>query len=118
MDCARLKHWNWAADFGKVFLGKYDYRYWNCFRVEPAGGVAPLESQWNNFDRLQRDTKMLHNTQRQTQPWNVGLPAGFTLRKRICVSLRRARPSSARLWPRCAGGAHVNWWWSAFCGQQ
>ena len=91
MDCARLKHWNWAADFEKVFLGKYDYRDLNFLRVEPAGSAAPLKSQWNDFDRLQGDTKMLHNTQQRTQPWKTGLPADFTLRKRICDSLRRAR---------------------------
>ncbi len=96
MDCARLQHWNWAADFEKVFLGEYDYRDWNCLRVEPAGSVAALETVWNDFDRLRSDTKMLHNTQRRTQPWKTGLPAdftlrGLTLRKRVGASLLRAR---------------------------
>lgn len=96
MDCARLKHWAWEADFEKVFLGNYDYRDWMWLRLEPPGSVAPLEPQWNDFDRLQGETKMLHNTQRRTQPWKTGLPAdftlrGLTLRKRIGASVRRAR---------------------------
>lgn len=96
MDCARLTHWDWEANFESVFLGKYDYRDWMWLRLEPPGSVAPLEPQWNDFDRLQRETKMLHNTQRRTQPWKTGLPAdftlrGLTLRKRVGAAVRRAR---------------------------
>lgn len=96
MDCARLTHWHWEADFEKVFRGEHDYRDWNWLRLEPLGSVGALEPQWNDFDRLERDTKMLHNTQRRTQPWKTGLPADFTLRgntlrKRIRAGMRRMR---------------------------
>ncbi|MDL2337115.1 MAG: hypothetical protein QFE16_04660 [Pseudomonadota bacterium] len=94
MDCARLTHWHWEADFEKVFRGEHDYRDWNWLRLEPDGSVAPLEPQWNDFDRLESDTRMLHNTQRRTQPWKSGLPVDFTLRgntlrKRISAGVRR-----------------------------
>jgi hypothetical protein len=80
MDCARLRHWNWVADFERVFRGERDYRDWMWLLLEPPGTVAPLESQWNDFDRLAPDTRMLHNTHRRTQPWKTGLPSDFTPR--------------------------------------
>jgi hypothetical protein len=94
MDCARLTHWHWEADFEKVFQGEHDYRDWNWLRLEPIGSVAALEPQWNDFDRLESDTKLLHNTQRRTQPWKCGLPVDFTLRgntlrKRMSAGVRR-----------------------------
>ena len=41
-----------------------------------------LEPEWNDFDHLTPDTKLLHNTKRRTQPWKTGLPVDFTLRER------------------------------------
>lgn len=80
MDCARLRHWNWLRDFERVFRGERDYRDWMWLLLEPPGTVAPLESQWNDFDRLAPDTRLLHNTHRRTQPWKTGLPSDFTPR--------------------------------------
>lgn len=80
MECARLRHWNWLADFERVFRGERDYRDWMWLLLEPPGTVAALESQWNDFDRLAPDTRMLHNTHRRTQPWKTGLPSDFTPR--------------------------------------
>lgn len=96
MDCARLRHWSWEADFEKVFQGECDYRDWMWLRREPVGTVVPLEAYWNDFDRLSPETKMLHNTKRRTQPWRTGLPAdftlrGLTLRKRIGAAVHRLR---------------------------
>jgi len=80
LDCARLRHWNWVADFERVLRGERDYRDWMWLLLEPAGTVAALESQWNDFDRLAPDTRLLHNTHRRTQPWKTGLPSDFTAR--------------------------------------
>ncbi len=95
LDCARLKHWQWEADFEKVFRGERDYRDWMWLLLEPPGSVAALEAQWNDFDRLEGDTRLLHNTHRRTQPWKTGLPVDFTPRgttpgKRIGAALRRS----------------------------
>ena len=80
MDCARLAHWQWEADFERVFRGERDYRDWMWLLLEPPGSVAPLEPEWNDFDRLTPETKLLHNTKRRTQPWKTGLPSDFTPR--------------------------------------
>ena len=80
MDCARLTHWQWVQDFEAVFRGERDYRDWMWLLLEPAGSVGALEPQWNDFDRLGPDTKLLHNTHRRTQPWKTGLPSDFTPR--------------------------------------
>lgn len=80
LDCARLAHWQWEADFERVCRGERDYRDWMWLLLEPPGSVAPLEPIWNDFDRLAADTRLLHNTHRRTQPWKTGLPSDFTPR--------------------------------------
>lgn len=80
LDCARLTHWQWEADFERVCRGERDYRDWMWLLLEPPGSVAPLEPVWNDFDRLTADTRLLHNTHRRTQPWKTGLPSDFTPR--------------------------------------
>jgi hypothetical protein len=80
MDCERLTHWRWETDFESVFRGERDYRDWMWLLLEPAGSVGVLEPEWNDYDHLTSDTKMLHNTRRRTQAWKTGLPAEFTSR--------------------------------------
>ena len=41
-----------------------------------------LEPEWNDFDRLTPETKLVHNTKRRTQPWKTGLPIDFTFKER------------------------------------
>lgn len=77
MDCAKLKHWNLRQLFDKMFEGKLDYEDLSTLAAEPKGSVGHLESVWNDFDRLQADTKLIHNTKRRTQPWKTGLPVDF-----------------------------------------
>lgn len=94
MDCERLTHWQWESDFEKVFRGDCDYRDWMWLLLEPAGSVGVLEEQWNDFDRLTSETKLLHNTHRRTQPWKTGLPSDFTprgttLKSRAGIWLRK-----------------------------
>jgi len=78
MDCARLKHWNCEEEFDELFHYERDYKEWMCLRDEPPENVGFLEDEWNDFDRLTENTKMLHNTKRRTQPWKTGLPVDFT----------------------------------------
>ena len=80
LDCARLGHWRWQEDFERTFRSERDYRDWMWLLLEPAGTVAPLENEWNDFDRLTTATELLHNTHRRTQPWKTGLPSDFTPR--------------------------------------
>ncbi len=78
MDCARLRHWDCEREFGELFEFTRDYKEWMCLRHESPDNIAYLEPEWNDFDRLTPDTRMLHNTKRRTQPWKTGLPVDYT----------------------------------------
>jgi hypothetical protein len=78
MDCAKLKHWNCPAEFDELFRFERDYKDWMCLKHEPRDNVGFFGDEWNDFDRLTDDTKLLHNTKRKTQPWKTGLPVDYT----------------------------------------
>jgi hypothetical protein len=78
LDCAQLTHWRTERDFSELFSFQRDYSDWIGLRLEPPGVVGPLEPEWNDFDRLTPQTRLLHNTKRITQPWKTGLPVDFT----------------------------------------
>lgn len=80
LDCARLTHWNMAENFERMFRGELDYEDWIILATEPRESIGPLDTVWNDFDRLGPDTQLLHNTKRRTQPWKTGLPIDFTNR--------------------------------------
>jgi len=77
LDCAQLRHWRCEEAFAELFTGERDYADWICLRLEPQDSIGPLEDEWNHFDRLTPQTKLLHNTRRWTQPWKTGLPVDF-----------------------------------------
>jgi len=80
LDCAKLPHWNMRQRFEKMFLGELDYEDWIVLATEPRDTIGFLEPHWNDFDQLTRQTRLLHNTKRRTQPWKTGLPIDFTNR--------------------------------------
>jgi hypothetical protein len=73
MDNAKLRHWEWEKHIDDLFAQKRDYQEWMILALEPEGSVGPLEPQWNDFDNLDNNTQLLHNTRRTTQPWKTGL---------------------------------------------
>ena len=73
LDCARLTHWRCEEQFSSMFERKLDYHDWICLKTEAPDTIGRLENEWNDFDRLSSQTKMLHNTKRRTQPWKTGL---------------------------------------------
>ncbi len=77
LDNARLTHWTVRENFEEMFGGGRDYMKWVTLQLEPEGSIGPLEAVWNDFDHLTPDTRMIHNTKRQTQPWKTGLPIDF-----------------------------------------
>jgi hypothetical protein len=79
LDCARLTHWHVETQFGELFEGKRDYARWIQLKYEPRDSIGPLEPEWNDFDRLNERTRLLHNTRRRTQPWKTGLPVDYML---------------------------------------
>jgi hypothetical protein len=94
LDCARLSHWRCEAQFDELFTFQRDYMDWILLRDEPRETIALFEDQWNDFDRLAENTKLIHNTKRQTQPWKTGLPVDFTWAPKKVEALKPAT------WPR------------------
>jgi hypothetical protein len=80
LDNSKLTHWNVERDFRDMFASKRDYEVWMRLGYEPIETIGQLENVWNDFDRLEADTKMIHNTKRRTQPWKTGLPIDFNNR--------------------------------------
>ncbi len=78
LDCAKLTHWRIEEQFNEMFEFKRDYMDWISLKLEPKSTIGMLENEWNDFDKLTPQTKMLHNTRRMTQPWKAGLPIDFT----------------------------------------
>lgn len=78
LDCAKLTHWRCEEQFNELFSFQRDYMDWISLKLEPKGTIGLFEKEWNDFDRLTPQTKMLHNTRRLTQPWKTGLPIDWT----------------------------------------
>ena len=78
LDCAKLTHWRTEQQFNEMFEFKRDYMEWICLKLEPRESIGLFEPEWNDFDRLSENTKLLHNTKRWNQPWKTGLPVDFT----------------------------------------
>jgi hypothetical protein len=78
LECAKLTHWQPEKEFNELFEFKRDYKEWMCLSHEARDNIGFLEAEWNHFDRLTPETRLLHNTKRKTQPWKTGLPVDFT----------------------------------------
>jgi hypothetical protein len=83
LDCAKLPHWDAEQQFNDMFSMKLDYKDWVCLLNEDPDTIGMFETVWNDFDRLEDDTMMVHNTKRQTQPWKTGLPIDFRKSDRL-----------------------------------
>jgi hypothetical protein len=77
MDCEKLKHWNVEKSFRSMFKKELDYGNWMSMTLEDPDSIGELPKVWNHFDQLTPETKMLHTTRRETQPWKSGLPIDF-----------------------------------------
>ena len=82
LDNSKLKHWDIDQDLDNLFAQRFDYIDWIELKREDPATIGFLEPEWNDFDRLTADTKILHTTKRRTQPWKAGLPIDYTLRER------------------------------------
>jgi hypothetical protein len=80
LDCAKLKHWQFEKDFSEMFEPvKRDYMDWVSLKLEDPATIGLFENYWNDFDNLTDQTKLLHNTKRNTQPWKTGLKIDYRL---------------------------------------
>lgn len=77
LDCAQLTHWRVAEQFGEMFTFERDYMDWISLKLEDRSTIGLFEDAWNDFDHLDDETKLLHNTKRKTQPWKTGLPVDY-----------------------------------------
>ncbi len=50
---------------------------WISLKLEDRSTIGLFEDRWNDFDHLDDDTRLLHNTKRKTQPWKTGLPVDY-----------------------------------------
>ena len=96
LDCARLQHWDCEADFGRLFDNERDYKQWMVLAYEDPATLGYLEPLWNDFDHLDGNTRLLHNTKRRTQPWKTGLKVDYTpadkfKNKPVLASMNRLR---------------------------
>jgi hypothetical protein len=77
LDCGKLTHWQWERDLDDIFRGTTPLGAWLGLLDESPDRIGLFEDEWNSFDVLNEKTKMLHNTEIETQPWKTGLPADF-----------------------------------------
>lgn len=77
MDNAKLKHWK-MRDFLKA-LGSKQTDYVDIMSIKFEPEIKELTRDWNSLDKLGPETKLLHTTNRLTQPWRTGLPIDFTI---------------------------------------
>ena len=82
LDNAKLTHWRFADDMKALWAHEVDYLDWINLKRESLDTIGLLEREWNDFDHLTPETKLLHNTKRRTQPWKTGLPIDFTFKER------------------------------------
>lgn len=88
LDCERLRHWDWNRRIDDLFAHRFDYGDWVFLRDEDPALIGDLEQEWNDWDILTERTKLLHNTERSTQPWKTGLPVDFDLNYRASGGVR------------------------------
>jgi hypothetical protein len=78
LDCEKLGHWQFESDFAEMFEPvKRDYMDWVSLKLENPSTIGLFENEWNDFDNLTENTKLLHNTKRKTQPWKTGLKIDY-----------------------------------------
>ncbi len=77
LDCARLTHWKVAEQFAEMFDFTRDYMDWISLKLEDRSAIGLFGPEWNDFDHLDENTRLLHNTKRKTQPWKTGLPVDY-----------------------------------------
>ena len=77
LDCGQLAHWQWERDIDDIFRRGAPLGPWLALLDESPERIGLLEDEWNHFDTLNEETKLLHNTEIVTQPWKTGLPADY-----------------------------------------
>jgi hypothetical protein len=77
LDCAQLRHWQWEREIAELFALKRALGPMLSLLDEPPDTIGLFEDGWNHHDTLNEETRLLHNTRLETQPWKTGLPADY-----------------------------------------
>jgi hypothetical protein len=93
LDCAKLNHWRWDEDIDAMFSGKLDYGPWIGLTTEDPATIGEIGEEWNSFDKLTAETKLLHTTERSTQPWKTGLAVDFDMTTKHVVTTSKDKPA-------------------------
>lgn len=75
LECSKLTHWKIDDLLEQLAEPRLDYKTLMELQKEQ---VVELDRKWNRLDKLNPDTRLLHTTNRLTQPWKTGLPIDFT----------------------------------------
>lgn len=78
LDCAQLSHWRIKDLLHDLYSHERDYD--EIMMLAREGSVLELSRDWNSLDALPPSARMLHTTNRITQPWKTGLPVDFKRR--------------------------------------
>lgn len=76
LQCNALRHWNISTLLRDISAGVRTYENVIALKGE---SVIELSREWNSLDVLSTETKLLHTTNRLTQPWKTGLSIDFTI---------------------------------------
>jgi hypothetical protein len=74
LDCSKLRHWKWEEMIDQVFSKRVDLQDFIALKSEDPDNLGEIAEEWNHYDKLTKQTKLLHNTRQITQPWKTGLP--------------------------------------------
>lgn len=77
-DCEKLSHWRFNEFIRKLFTKEIDYTDLMHLKIEQ--DILKLDRIWNSLDHIDENTRILHTTNRITQPWRTGLPIDFTIK--------------------------------------
>lgn len=75
LNCGELKHWNVPLWLQKLVNKEMDYE--DIMTLKNEKDILEIGREWNSLDYLDQNTKMLHTTNRLTQPWKKGLEIDF-----------------------------------------
>lgn len=72
LNCNKLTHWRIETFISELLKKEIDYNDLIGLKLE-SPNIFEISNSWNDFDNLNDKTILLHLTQKDTQPWRVGL---------------------------------------------
>lgn len=88
LDCAKLRHWKWDDEIDAMFASQLDYGPWISLLNEASDTIGEIGEEWNSLDKLTPETRLLHTTERSTQPWRTGLPVDFDTTTKATTTIK------------------------------